>query len=207
GSFEQVDIIFAGGGQDRDQIAVSHDLQQDTGRALKDAIDDDTVVLTVCGTYQLLGKYFKTSAGSELPGISVFDAWTEAGSRRFIGDTVVEATIDGSSVDLIGFENHSGRTFLGPAGRPLGRVLIGAGNNGSDGLEGAWYRNAFGTYLHGPILPKNPRFADYLIGLALRRRYGADAELGTLDDSAELSAHDAVVDRVRRRGRIKSGAR
>jgi CobQ-like glutamine amidotransferase family enzyme len=206
GSFEEVDIIFAGGGQDRDQIAVSQDLQRDTGRALKEAIEDDTVVLTVCGTYQLLGKYFKTSSGSELPGISVFDAWTEAGPRRFIGDTVVEATIEGGPVELIGFENHSGRTFLGPSGRPLGRVLIGAGNNGGDGLEGAWYRNAFGTYLHGPLLPKNPAFADYLVRLALRRRYGADVDLGALDDTVEIQAHEAVVERVRSRGRIKSGA-
>lgn len=205
-SFETLDLVFAGGGQDRDQIAVSRDLQGDTGRALKDAVEADLVALTVCGTYQLLGRYFRTGTGSELPGIAVFDAWTVSGPRRYIGDTVVEGTFDGRPLELVGFENHSGRTYLGPLGEPLARVVIGAGNNGEDGLEGARYRNAFGTYLHGPLLPKNPGFADHLISLALRRRYGSDVTLTDLDDSAEARAHQAVVERVRRRGRVKSGA-
>jgi CobQ-like glutamine amidotransferase family enzyme len=204
--FESLDLVFAGGGQDRDQIAVSRDLQSEIGRAFKDAVDDGLVVLTVCGTYQLLGKFFRTGDGSELPGIGIFDAWTIAGPRRYIGDTVVTAEFEGRSLELIGFENHSGRTYLGPAGEALGRVVIGAGNNGEDGFEGARYRNAFGTYLHGPILPKNPGFADQLIRLALLRRHGNGVTLSELDDSAENTAHRGVVDRVRRRGRVKSGA-
>jgi lipid II isoglutaminyl synthase (glutamine-hydrolysing) len=208
GRLDQFDLIFAGGGQDRDQVAVSQDLQGDAGRALRDAVEADSVVLTVCGTYQLLGHYFKTGAGHTLPGIGVFDAWTVAGTKRHIGDAVVGCDLgDGETIELVGFENHSGRTFLGPNGRPLGRAVVGAGNNGEDGTEGAAYRNAFGTYLHGPLLPKNPRFADHLIRLALRRRYGADAELPPLDDSFELDAHARIVDRVHRRGRVRSGVR
>ncbi len=205
-SFIASDIIFAGGGQDRDQVAVSLDLQGSTGQALKEAVEADAVVLTVCGTYQLLGTYFKTGDGDDLPGVGIFDAWTIAGPRRFIGDTVVQATLDGQAFELVGFENHSGRTFLGPLGEPLGKVVIGVGNNGEDGNEGTRYRNAFGTYLHGPLLPKNPAFADYLILLALRRRYGADATLPALDDSVEQAAHRVVVERVKRRGRVRSGA-
>jgi CobQ-like glutamine amidotransferase family enzyme len=206
GSFSDFDLIFAGGGQDRDQIAVSRDLQGTTGRALRDAIETDAVVLTVCGTYQLLGRYFQPGDGERLPGIGVFDAWTEAGPRRFIGDAVVRGDLDGVAMDIVGFENHSGRTFLGPSCQALGRVIVGAGNNGDDGGEGARYRNAFGTYLHGPLLPKNPRFADYLLRLALHRRYGTGAELQPLDDTLEDEAHRRVVARVQRRGRVKSGA-
>src|SRR5215469_13316350 len=147
GRLDQFDLIFAGGGQDRDQVAVSQDLQGDAGRALRDAVEVDSVVLTVCGTYQLLGHYFKTGAGDTLPGIGVFDAWTVAGTKRHIGDAVVRCELDdGETIELVGFENHSGRTFLGPNGRPMGRAVVGAGNNGEDGTEGAAYRNAFGTY-------------------------------------------------------------
>ena len=204
--FDKLDLVFAGGGQDQDQVAVSRDLQENTGPGLKDAIEAGLVALTVCGTYQLFGNYFRTGTGAELPGIAIFDAVTLAGPRRFIGDAVVEATLDGQILELVGFENHSGRTYLGARGQALARVVIGAGNNGDDGLEGARYRNAFGTYLHGPLLPKNPAFADYLITLALRRRYGPDIRLVDLDDSTENLAHRAVVERVRRRGRVKSGA-
>jgi CobQ-like glutamine amidotransferase family enzyme len=210
GPLDQYDLIFAGGGQDRDQVAVSQDLQGDTGQALRDAVEADCVVLTVCGTYQLLGQYFKTGGGDTLPGIGVFDAWTVAGNHRFIGDTVVRCELDGGAaetIELVGFENHSGRTFLGPVGRPLGRVVVGAGNNGDDGTEGAAYHNAFGTYLHGPLLPKNPRFADHLIRLALRRRQAGGSELPPLDDTFEVDAHARIVDRVHRRGRVRSGVR
>ncbi len=206
GPLDGFDLIFAGGGQDRDQIAVSRDLQADAGKALRDAVEADVVILTVCGTYQLLGHYFKTIGGDVLPGIGIFDAWTVGGDRRYIGDTVVECDLDGEMVELVGFENHSGRTYLNSGCALLGRVRLGAGNNGDDDGEGARYRNTFGTYHHGPILPKNPRFADFLIRRALRRRYGSDAQLRPLDDGFELAAHRAVADRVRRRGRVKSGA-
>jgi len=205
------DLIIAGGGQDRDQIAVSDDLQGVAGVALRNAIEDDVVLLAICGTYQLLGHYFKTGGGVVLPGIGVFDAWTEAGSRRFIGDTLVKTNLhdkEGRTLELVGFENHSGRTFLKLGCEALGTTVIGAGNNGEDNREGAVYRNAFGTYLHGPILPKNPSFADELIRRAVARRYGTDSArtLPPLDDSAELNAHRRIVDRIQRRGRVKSGA-
>lgn len=207
GRLDSFDLIFAGGGQDRDQLAVSRDLQGDAGRALRDAIDAGVVVLTVCGTYQLLGAYFKTGNGETLPGIGVFDAWTIAGSQRHIGDALVRcATETGEAIELVGFENHSGRTFLGPAGTALGNVVIGAGNNGEDETEGARYRNAFGTYLHGPLLPKNPSFADYLLELALSRRPDACA-LAPLDDALEREAHRRMVERIHQRGRVRSGAR
>jgi CobQ-like glutamine amidotransferase family enzyme len=206
GRLDRYDLIFAGGGQDRDQVAVSRDLQGDAGRALRDAVEADVVVLTVCGTYQLLGEYFKLGNGEVLPGIGVFDACTVAGNRRFIGDAVVQVDLDGKQIEVVGFENHSGRTFLGPGGAALGRMIIGAGNNGEDGAEGARYRNAFGTYLHGPLLPKNPELADYLLHLSLKRRYGPDFELAALESEAEQEAHRRVVARVKSRGRIKSGA-
>ncbi len=200
---DHFDVLFAGGGQDRDQVAVSQDLQSDTGRALVDAIENGVVVLTICGTYQLLGHFFKTVSGEILPGLGIFDATTEAGPRRFIGDVIVDVHLGDEVMSLVGFENHSGRTYLRSC-QPLGIVRVGAGNNGADGTEGARYRNAFGAYLHGPLLPKNPRFADYLIQLALARRYG-EWHLAPLDDRLENAAHQAMVERVRRRGRIKSG--
>jgi len=207
GSLDQFDVLFAGGGQDRDQISVSRDLQGDFGAAITDAIEDNAVVLTICGAFQLLGRYFKTEDGTTLPGIGVFDAWTEAGTRRFVGDIVVHAEHAGRQFNLVGFENHGGVTRLGPTARPFGSVKFGAGNNGSDGFEGAVYQNAFGTYLHGPLLPKNPEFADHLIRLALARRYGDDCELCELDDGLEQRAHAVVIERIRRRGRVESGVR
>lgn len=207
GSFSDFDILFAGGGQDRDQIAVSRDLLGDTGKQLIEAVENDAVVLTICGTYQLLGQYFKTSTGETLPGIGIFDAWTVGGSRRFIGDAIIHAQHGGEEFELVGFENHSGLTYLGPTGSPFGTVMVGSGNNGEDGNEGAVYRNAFGCYLHGPLLPKNPRFADHLIRLAVRRRFGEDIDLEPLDDRIEAGAHDATIDRVRRRGQVHSGVR
>ncbi len=207
GSLEPCDIFVAGGGQDRDQVAVSRDLQGDTGRALAEAIQNDAVLLSICGTYQLFGHYFKTGSGETLPGIGIFDAWTVAGPRRFIGDAIVRCAVGGREIDLVGFENHSGQTFLGPGARPMGRTVVGAGNNGQDGQEGARYRNAFGCYLHGPLLPKNPEFADYLIKLALRRRYHDEIPLAPLDDTIEISARRAVVERIQRRGRVRAGVR
>jgi len=211
GTLVDYDLIVAGGGQDRDQVAVSADLQGVAGEALREAVEDGAVLLAICGTYQLLGHYFKTGSGDVLPGIGVFNAWTEAGPRRFIGDSVVETDLvdpSGERITLVGFENHSGRTFLQPNCQPLGRAVVGAGNNGDDHHEGAAYRNAFGTYLHGPLLPKNPAFADELIRRAIVRRYGADAgsAITRLDDTLENDAHRRIVERIHRRGRVKSGA-
>src|SRR4051812_2664 len=187
------DIYFFGGGQDREQIAVAADLQGATGDGIKRDMAEDAIALTVCGGYQLFGHYYRPYATEDLPGIGVFDAWSDAGPDRFIGNVLSETEWG----TLVGFENHSGRTFLGEGTRPFGHVVVGHGNNGQDGTEGAVTRNAFGCYLHGSVLPKNPAFADHLIALAIRRKYGPDAALASLDDAAELAAHDAAAIRAR----------
>lgn len=164
------DMLFIGGGQDRDQAPVAQDLYETKSIGLWAAIEDDMPVLAVCGGYQLLAHYYRPANGPDLKGLGVFDAWTvHRGARapRCIGDVA----INWNGQTLVGFENHGGQTYLGTA-RPLGKVLKGYGNNAQDGTEGAVYRNAFGTYLHGSLLPKNPHFADHLIELALKRSYG-----------------------------------
>jgi CobQ-like glutamine amidotransferase family enzyme len=181
-----VDAFFFGGGQDREQSLVYEDLREHKAGQLSDAIAGGAAVLAVCGGYQLLGRYYQTADGERLPGIGVVDVWTEAGETRCIGNVVVDA---GELGTLVGFENHSGRTFLGEAVRPLGKVLVGHGNNG-DGFEGAVFQNVFCTYLHGALLPKNPRLADLILGRALKR------ELPPLDDSLELTAHERIERRT-----------
>jgi len=186
-----IDVFFFGGGQDQEQVAVSADLQGAKGEALKGAVEEGAAVLAVCGGYQLLGHEYRPHEGPVLPGIGVFDLVTVAGRERFIGNVVVETEFG----ELVGFENHSGLTTLGPGSRPLGRVRVGRGNNGRDGTEGAIHRNAVGCYLHGSLLPKNPRFADWLLTAGLARRYGP-VELPPLDDTYELAAHAAAVARA-----------
>ncbi|HEY8477704.1 MAG TPA: glutamine amidotransferase [Chloroflexota bacterium] len=203
GSF---DLLFIGGGQDREQSVVGRDLVEVQAEPLAEAVAGGAVVLAVCGGYQLLGKYFRTRTGEEIPGTGLFDAWTVAGDRRHIGNVVVRCAVDGQERDLVGFENHSGRTYLGPGCRPLGRVVVGAGNNGEDGTEGAVFANAYGTYLHGSLLPKNPWFADLLIAKALARRYGSEVELPPLDDHLETAAHMAAARRARATSGRRSGA-
>ncbi len=193
---EAYDFFFIGGGQDREQLLVASDLLNVKGDALRRAAADGAGFLTICGGYQLLGKYFLTYTGETLPGIEIFDAWTEGAEKRFIGNMVIEwETAAGNRQTLVGFENHSGHTYLGPDMRPLGRVVTGFGNNGADGLEGCRTGNAIGTYLHGSLLPKNPELADEMILAALQRRYGIDA-LPPLDDALEQRAHDAAVRRT-----------
>lgn len=163
------DMLFIGGGQDKDQAPVAQDLYETKSIGLWAAIEDDMPVLAVCGGYQLLAHYYRPASGPDLKGLGVFDAWTvHRGIRapRCIGDIAIRW----HGQTLVGFENHGGQTYLGTA-QPLGKVLKGYGNNAQDGTEGATYRNAFGTYLHGSLLPKNPHFADYLIELALKRSY------------------------------------
>lgn len=196
------DLAFLGGGQDSNQTLIADDFLQIKGPALLEAVEDGLVVLAICGGYQLMGRYFRTHTGEEMPGIGLFDAWTEGGEKRLIGNVVVEwgdATAAMPTRTLVGFENHSGRTYLGPGCRPLGRVLVGHGNNGQDGTEGAIHRNAHGCYLHGTLLPKNPHLADHLLRIALQRRYGPEATLSPLDDALEWAAHRAMVSRLVRR--------
>ncbi len=189
------DVVFAGGAQDREQRGVAQDLLATKAEAIRAAIEDGVVLLAVCGAYQLFGRYYRESSGAELPGVGVFDLYTEhPGERvpRCIGNIVIEWDGPAGRQTIVGFENHGGRTRLGPGVRPLGRVLRGHGNNGEDGSEGAVYRNAFGTYVHGSLLPKNPVLADHLVALALSRRYG-DLQLAPLDDRAEQRAHAAAL--------------
>jgi len=195
------DIAFFGGGQDSNQALVAEDFRRRLGPALREAVEDGLVVLAICGGYQLMGRYFRTHTGEEMPGIGLFDAWTVGGRKRLIGNVVVEwadAPTEAPARTLVGFENHSGRTYLGPGCRPLGRVLVGYGNNAEDRTEGAVYKNAHGCYLHGSLLPKNPHLADHLIAAALRRRYGPEAELAPLDDRLEWQAHRAMLRRLLR---------
>lgn len=204
---EQTDIVFFGGGQDREQEAVSRDLAQGVGAAVREAVEAGAALLSVCGGYQLLCRFFTTNDGVDIPGIGLFDAYTVAGGRRMVGNVLVDAWLDQASVPLVGFENHSGQTFLNAGLEPLGRVTIGSGNNGQDGTEGARYLGAIGTYLHGPLLPKNPRLADWLLATALHRRTGVPAELGPLSDTLETMAHDTVTTRVRKAGRRRTSIR
>jgi hypothetical protein len=188
---DEIDVFFFGGGQDQEQIAVSKDLQGAKGESLKAAVEDGAALLAVCGGYQLLGHEYRPHASAPLPGIRLFDLVTDAGPERFIGNVVV----DSDWGPLVGFENHSGLTYLGTGTKPLGRVRVGRGNNGRDGTEGAVHKHAVGCYLHGALLPKNPALADWLIGAGLRRRYG-DAELTATDDAIEAAAHASAVARA-----------
>ena len=177
------DVVFGGGGQDRSQVEVAADLQRRRD-AIHEAVAAGTVFLTICGTYQLFGRRFLTQDGQEIPGIGVFAMDTIGGRKRMIGNVVV-ATPWG---DLVGFENHSGRTLLDPGQPALGRVKKGYGNDETRRAEGAVTANCFGTYLHGSLLPKNPAFADELLLRALRRRHWEGVSLPPLDDALELQA-------------------
>lgn len=179
------DIYFIGGGQDKQQTLVSEDLRQKQ-KDLNLAIEDKAVVLAICGGYQLLGKYYKTHDGEELKGIEALDLYTLAGNKRMIGNVLCEEVE--SENKIVGFENHSGKTYLGANLKPLAKVIRGNGNNGEDGLEGVRYKNVFGTYLHGSLLPKNPYLADKLIKLAMERK-GIAIPLFNIDDSLEEGAH------------------
>jgi CobQ-like glutamine amidotransferase family enzyme len=204
---DEADLIFFGGGQDREQAVVSPDFVAQKGEAVREAVEAGAALLSVCGGYQLLGTSYTTVDGQELPGAGLFDVRSVPGPKRHIGNVLIETELDGLRRSLVGFENHSGRTYLGPGVQPLGRALVGAGNNGEDGTEGAVYKGAIGCYLHGSLLPKNPWLADRLLASALQHRRGEPVSLEPLDDRLENEAHVAVETRVRGAGgRVKSGA-
>ena len=186
------DLFYIGGGQDRDQRLVAADMVRTKREALGSAAEDGAVVLAVCGGYQLLGHSYQLGDRS-ITGLGIADLETvrEPGPR-LIGNVSIEADLGGGPEVLAGFENHGGRTHLGPDALPLGRVLHGHGNNGRDGLEGVRRLNLIGTYLHGPLLPKNAGLADRLIALALEHRTGASPTLEPLDDKLETAAHGAA---------------
>ena len=197
---KETDMVFVGGAQDREQRLVAEDLAALKAKPLKEAAEGDVVILAVCGGYQLAGQFYRSADGGELLGAGILDIWTEhpgPDARRFIGNVV--ARWNGTT--LVGFENHGGRTHLGPGARPLAEVVSGFGNNEEDGTEGAVSRNVFGTYLHGSLLPKNPAFADFLIETALRRKH-KDFRLDELDDRIENTAHAEAVRLATRRAII-----
>jgi lipid II isoglutaminyl synthase (glutamine-hydrolysing) len=182
------DLYFIGGGQDKQQTVIAQDLIKRRD-ILHRAVEQKSVILAICGGYQLLGHYYKPHQGDELKGLSILDAHTVAGHKRMIGNVQIKRA-DGST--LVGFENHSGQTFLGKGVAGLGKVVVGNGNNGEDGYEGAAVGSVYGTYMHGSLLPKNPHFADLLITQALTRRYG-NLSLKQLDDALEISAHKRAL--------------
>ncbi len=193
------DIFLFGGGQDREQTLLAEDLSGEKGRDLRSLSEDGAVILGVCGGYQLMGHHYETADGEKIPGVGIFDLHTEPrkpDEPRLIGNVLVSVELDGSKREIVGFENHGGRTRLGGS-RPLGRVVAGFGNNGDDGTEGAHELNTFGTYLHGSLLPKNPWLTDHLLQTALRRADDAFT-LEPLDDATEKRAFASVAERVRR---------
>ncbi len=192
-TFKPHDIYFIGGGQDRQQVDVAVELQKNKA-FLTEERDNNAVFLSICGGYQLLGHYYKAQDGSELKGISLLDAYTLAGNKRFIGNVTAEIDFLKPNT-LVGFENHSGLTYLQGDTKPISKIIVGNGNNGQDKTEGARYKNIFGTYLHGSFLPKNPHFADYLISLALEKKYGRKIDLAQLNDEIEINTHENLVNK------------
>ena len=195
------DLLYVGGGQDREQALVAQDLAG-KGDALRGAVDDGVAVLAVCGGYQLLGRFYRERSGAELPGAGVLPLHTVAGERRMIGDVLLECELEpGERRTLAGFENHAGRTILEDGAEPLGRVLAGFGNDGESGSEGCRAGRVIGTYLHGPLLPRNPWLADWILAQALAHRTGGEApDLEPLPDELEAEAHSVAAERARSRG-------
>lgn len=196
------DLVLVGGGQDREQQRVARDLQVH-GPMLREWVEQDVAVLAVCGGFQLFGNGYRTMSGEELPGIRIFDVVTVAsgaGWERCIGDVLAESTLEDVG-EVVGFENHGGRTYLGPGVSPFARVVCGYGNNGDDGSEGALNRQAIGTYLHGSVLPKNVALTDRLILAALRHRYDSAEALPAILDTYAERAHGVAVEIARRRSR------
>jgi lipid II isoglutaminyl synthase (glutamine-hydrolysing) len=192
----EIDLFYIGGGQDREQALVAHDLAGKAS-ALQEAVESGAAFLAVCGGYQLLGRYYRDVAGQEQPGIGLLPLHTIANEQRMIGDVLLDC--DWAGQTLAGFENHAGRTILDEGAVPLGRVVAGFGNDGESGHEGARYKRAYGTYLHGPLLPRNPWFADHLLSEALAHAGGA-TELTPLSDELEHQAHAISAARARARG-------
>lgn len=201
---QKCDLIFMGGAQDRQQKIAGEDFRFKKGPVIKVMIENGIPALFVCAAYQAVGHYYQPYQGERIPGPGIFDLYTKHPgdqAKRLIGN--VAAEILASSVariayrrTIVGFENHGGRTFLGPKLKPFAKVLAGFGNNGEDGFEGAVYKNSIGSYFHGPILPKNPHIAIWLISNALEVKYQKDIQLEPIDDQLEWQAHDFMLRRM-----------
>ncbi len=202
---KKIDLIMGGGSQDRQQEIVMRDLKGVKGKTIKKMIDEGKPGIFTCGAPQLLGHYYEPAVGQRIEGLGIFDMVSICpgpDKPRCIGNIVVEITNDqlqmtnSSDNYLVGFENHGGRTYLGKGVKPLAHIIKGFGNNGEDKTEGAVYKNAVATYLHGPFLPKNPHLADWLIQKALEVKFGKKIELKNLDDSLEWQAHNYMIKRL-----------
>ena len=194
------DLLYVGGGQDREQALVAEDLAA-KAEGVRAAVAAGAALLAVCGGYQLLGRSYRDFHGVDLPGIGLFPLETVAGETRMIGDVLLECELEpGVRRTLAGFENHAGRTRLDPGAEPLGLVVAGFGNDGESGWEGCRVGRAVGTYLHGPLLPRNPWFADWLLAQALAHRLGEPPELTPLGDDLEQQAHEVSARRAQTRG-------
>lgn len=189
--FENIDILFIGGGSDREQLLVCERLKE-IKHDFKNYVENNGVVTAICGGYQLLGHYYKMK-DENIEGLGILDIYTESGEGRLIGNVVIET--DFLEKPVVGFENHGGRTFIG-SHTPFGKVVYGCGNNKVDGTEGVLYKNVIGTYLHGPLFPKNPHFCDWVLKKALLNKYDS-VELENLDDSVEFAANEYIVNRFR----------
>ena len=186
---DDYDILFVGGGQDFEQDVLLDEIKKGKDIEIKRAIENSKVFLAICGGYQMLGKYYKTYDGKMLEYMGALDFYTEGKEERMIGNYAFKTK---EGIEVVGFENHSGRTYLGKNVEPLGKMIKGYGNNGEDGTEGVRYKNTFGTYSHGPVLPKNSQLADLLIAKAVENKYGK-ADLAPLDDTLEIKAQQQVM--------------
>ncbi len=202
-SLTSCDLIFMGGAQDRQQKLAGPDFLKHKGPIVKEMVEKGIPALFVCAAYQFVGHYYKPYQGEKIPGAGIFDLYTEHPgdqAKRLIGNVVAEINsewLDGQMVrwpkkTIVGFENHGGRTYLGKNLKPFAKIVKGFGNNGEDGFEGAVYKNAIGSYFHGPLLTKNPHIADWLIATALQVKYNRRTNLPLLDDTIEWQAHHAA---------------
>lgn len=199
-----IDLLFGGGAQDREQDIVMNDLQGKKSEQIKQLIENDTPALFVCGSPQLMGSYYEPAEGKRIDGLGIFDMVSKhpgKSAHRLIGNTVAQVYTENLTKPypltpnpyIVGFENHGGRTYLGKNAKPFAKVIKGNGNNGEDGTEGVIYKNAIGCYFHGPLLPKNPEIADWLLRTALEVKYKEEIILSPLDDSLEQQAKHAIA--------------
>jgi len=197
---KNVDMFFGGGAQDWEQEIVMRDLSHEKGKVMKEKIKNNVPALFVCGSPQLMGRYYEPSEGKRISGVEIFDIVSIHPGKnvaRCIGNIVADIQLDGLNGYIVGFENHGGRTYLSKTARPFAHVVKGYGNNGTDGTEGVIYKSAIGCYFHGPLLPKNPHVADWLIKKALEVKYKEKIELLPLNDVLEEKAQDFMLNRLK----------
>ena len=197
---DKYDIFFIGGGQDFEQEVLLRDLSSGKAQDIRTAVEEEKTFLAICGGYQMLGEYYKTWDGVQLDFIGAIGVHTIGAKERMIGNYLFRTTPESGDTVVVGFENHSGKTYLSEQVAPLGMMLSGNGNNGEDKTEGARYKNVFGTYSHGSLLPKNPVLCDFILQTALNHRYDGAEPLAPLDDTLELNAHRYMQERLSHNG-------